>query len=87
MSGVVLSGPVGVALRAPPSGPRPHLLLSLAHYTYFFHDPRVATAAVHLLGSGRAGPGAGPLGRRGQPAAAPGRGRGGAAEPGRELGG
>ena len=51
MSGVVLSGPVGVALRAPPSGPRPHLLLSLAHYTYFFHDPRVATAAVHLLGS------------------------------------
>jgi len=48
-SGAVLAGPVGYALRAPPSASRPHLLLSLAHYSYFFHDPSLATAAISLL--------------------------------------
>ena len=45
----MLYGPVGGALRAPPSGPQPHLLLTLAHYSYFFHDPTVATAGISLL--------------------------------------
>lgn len=45
----VLAGPVGGALRAPPSGPQSHLILSLAHYSYFFHDPVVATGAISLL--------------------------------------
>jgi len=50
-SGLVLAGPVGGALRAPPSGPQSHLILTLAQYSYFFHDPAVATAAIHLMGS------------------------------------
>ncbi len=45
----VLRGPVGGAIRAPPSGPAPHLLLTLAHYAYFFHSPPLAIAAVKLL--------------------------------------
>lgn len=40
---------MGVAIRAPPSGPAPHLLLTLAHYAYFFHSPPLAIAAIHLL--------------------------------------
>lgn len=45
----MLRGPVGVAIRAPPSGPAPHLLLTLAHYAYFFHSPPLAVAAIRLL--------------------------------------
>ena len=47
----VLRGPVGGAIRAPPSGPTPHLLLTLAHYAYFFHSSALAIAAVRLLAS------------------------------------
>jgi hypothetical protein len=45
----VLRGPVGGAIRAPPSGPAPHLLLTLAHYAYFFHNSALAIAAIRLL--------------------------------------
>lgn len=45
----VMSGPVGMAIRAPPQGSAPHYLLTLAHYTYFFHRPELAISAVQLL--------------------------------------
>jgi len=47
-SALMLDGPVGAALRSPPSG-HSHLVQSLAHYTFFFHDPALVTAAVNLL--------------------------------------
>ena len=48
-SPLLMAGPVGAAIRAPPQGGSPHLLLTLAHYTYFFHLPELAIAAVRLL--------------------------------------
>ena len=48
-SPLLMAGPVGAAIRAPPHGSAPHLLLTLAHYTYFFHLPELAIAAVQLL--------------------------------------
>ena len=48
-SPLLMAGPVGAAIRAPPQGGAPHLLLILAHYTYFFHLPELAIAAVRLL--------------------------------------
>ena len=46
---LLLAGPVGAAILAPPQGNTPHLLLTLTNYTYFFHLPELAIEAVHLL--------------------------------------
>eukprot|EP00092_Neocalanus_flemingeri_P011668 GFUD01012572.1.p1 GENE.GFUD01012572.1~~GFUD01012572.1.p1 ORF type:complete len:1697 (+),score=556.35 GFUD01012572.1:89-5179(+) len=48
---LVMTGPVGQAIRSPPAGAAPHYLLTLAHYTYFHHKPELAIAAVKLLSS------------------------------------
>jgi len=48
---LVMTGPVGQAIRSPPAGAAPHYLLTLAHYTYFHHKPQLAIAAVKLLSS------------------------------------
>lgn len=50
-SSLILSGPVGQAIRAPPAGAVPHFLLILSHYVYFFHEPELAISAVDLLSS------------------------------------
>jgi len=46
---LVMTGPVGYAIRSPPAGTAPHILLTLAHYTYFHHKPELAIAAIKLL--------------------------------------
>merc|ERR1719228_468128 len=48
---LIMTGPVGQAIRSPPAGAAPHYLLTLAHYTYFHHKPELAIAAVKLLSS------------------------------------
>ena len=45
----LMAGPVGAAIRAPPHPSAPHYLLTLAHYTYSFHKPELAIAAIDLL--------------------------------------